>query len=111
MAVAKFSSFVYVFLQEVFDKDTFSRDDRMGDAEFEIQSFIEAVRMDLSGLPDGTIIRTVRPERNNCLSGESPVVWKDGRITQDLVLRLRNVERGEVELQLQWVSIPGAAGL
>ncbi|XP_010928845.1 protein C2-DOMAIN ABA-RELATED 4 [Elaeis guineensis] len=96
---------------EVFDKDTFSRDDRMGDAEFGIQSFLEAVRMDLSGLPNGTIITTVRPARNNCLSGDSSIVWKDGRITQDLVLRLRNVESGEVELQLQWVSIPGAAGL
>ncbi|KAG1347426.1 Protein C2-DOMAIN ABA-RELATED 4 [Cocos nucifera] len=97
--------------QEVFDKDTFSRDDRMGDAEFGIRSFLEAVRMDLSGLPNGTIITTVRPERNNCLCGDSPIVWKDGRITQDLVLRLRNVESGEVELQLQWVSIPGAAVL
>ncbi|XP_008789738.1 protein C2-DOMAIN ABA-RELATED 4-like [Phoenix dactylifera] len=96
---------------EVFDKDIFSRDDRMGDAEFEMQSFLEAVRMDLSGLPSGTIITTVKPERTNCLAGESPIVWKDGRITQDLVLRLRNVESGEVELQLQWVSIPGAAGL
>ncbi|XP_008804356.1 protein C2-DOMAIN ABA-RELATED 4-like isoform X2 [Phoenix dactylifera] len=95
---------------EVFDKDTFSGDDRMGDAEFEIQPFFEAVKMDLTGLPNGTIVTTVKPERNNCLSGESVILWKDGRVTQDLVLRLRNVESGEVELQLQWVSIPGAAG-
>ncbi|KAG0483971.1 hypothetical protein HPP92_012055, partial [Vanilla planifolia] len=46
----------------------------------------------------------------NCLVGESPIQWKDGKVIQDLVLRLRNVESGEVELQLLWVSIPGLPG-
>ncbi|XP_008809823.1 GTPase activating protein 1-like [Phoenix dactylifera] len=96
---------------QVYDKDTFSFDDPMGDAEFDIQPFLEAVRMDPEGVPNGTIITKVRPNRQNCLAEESLIYWSDGKVIQDLVLRLRNVECGEVELQLQWISIPGARGL
>ncbi|CAL9101937.1 unnamed protein product [Musa textilis] len=96
---------------EVYDKDTFSLDDPMGNAEFDIRPFVEAVRMNLQGIPNGTMITKVAPSRQNCLADESAVYWSDGKVIQDLVLRLKDVERGEVELQLQWVSIPGARGL
>ncbi|XP_042023556.1 protein C2-DOMAIN ABA-RELATED 4-like [Salvia splendens] len=95
----------------VYDHDTFSLDDRMGDAEFDIKPFIEAVKMRLEGLPDGTIITKVPASRTNCLSEESCVVLKDGKVVQDLCLRLRNVECGEVEIQLQWINVPGSRGL
>ncbi|XP_018686264.1 protein C2-DOMAIN ABA-RELATED 3-like isoform X2 [Musa acuminata AAA Group] len=97
--------------QQVYDKDTFSRDDKMGDAEIDIQPFVEAVKMNFSGLPNGTIIKTLTPNRQNCLAEESAIVWKDDMIVQDVVLRLRNVESGELELQLNWINIPGALGL
>ncbi|XP_009381107.2 GTPase activating protein 1-like isoform X2 [Musa acuminata AAA Group] len=96
---------------EVYDKDTFSLDDPMGNAEFDIRPFVEAVRMNLQGVPNGTMITKVAPSRQNCLADESAIYWSDGKVLQDLVLRLKDVERGEVELQLQWVSIPGASGL
>ncbi|KAH6773393.1 Calcium-dependent lipid-binding family protein [Perilla frutescens var. hirtella] len=95
----------------VYDHDTFSLDDKMGDAEFDIRPFIEAVKMRLGDLPDGTIITKVPATRSNCLSEESCVVWKDGKVVQDMCLRLRNVESGEVELQLQWINVPGSRGL
>ncbi|RWW16512.1 hypothetical protein BHE74_00058599 [Ensete ventricosum] len=96
--------------QKVYDKDTFTPDDKMGDAEIDIGAFVEAVKMNLSDLPNGTIITTEKPNRKNCLADESPVVWKDGRVVQDIILRLRNVESGELELQLLWTAIPGAPG-
>ncbi|CAL9134287.1 unnamed protein product [Musa textilis] len=96
---------------QVYDKDTFSRDDKMGDAEIDIQPFVEAVKMNFSGLPNGTIIKTLIPNRQNCLADETAIVWKDDMIVQDVVLRLRNVESGELELQLNWINIPGALGL
>ncbi|RWW52053.1 hypothetical protein BHE74_00041567 [Ensete ventricosum] len=96
--------------QQVYDKDTFSRDDKMGDAEIDIQPFVEAVKMNFSGLPNGTIIKTLTPNRQNCLADESAIVWKDDMIMQDVVLRLRNVESGELELQLNWINIPGSLG-
>ncbi|RRT55189.1 hypothetical protein B296_00044269 [Ensete ventricosum] len=83
----------------------------MGDAEIDIGAFVEAVKMNLSDLPNGTIITTEKPNRKNCLADESPVVWKDGRVVQDIILRLRNVESGELELQLLWTAIPAAAAL
>ncbi|CBI33522.3 hypothetical protein AAG906_038439 [Vitis piasezkii] len=95
----------------VYDRDTFSLDDKMGDAEFQIGPFVEALRMELNGLPSGTIITRVQPNRENCLAEESCIIWTEGKVVQNLVLRLRNVESGEVELQLQWIDIPGSRGL
>ncbi|CAJ2640783.1 unnamed protein product [Trifolium pratense] len=95
----------------VYDKDLFSMDDKMGDAEFDIGPFFEAVKMRLEGLPNGTIVTRVQPSRKNCLAEESHIVCEDGKVSQNMVLRLRNVECGEVELQLLWTDIPGSKGL
>ncbi|XP_034207827.1 protein C2-DOMAIN ABA-RELATED 4-like [Prunus dulcis] len=95
----------------VYDKDTFSFDDKMGDAEFEIGSFIKALKMRLEGLADGTIIARVQPSRGNCLAEESCIIWSKGKLVQNMVLRLRNVECGEIELQLQWIDVPSSRGL
>jgi len=47
----------------VYDKDRFSMDDKMGDAEFDISPFVEAVKMPLEGLANDSIITRVRPSR------------------------------------------------
>lgn len=96
-------------MQTVYDHDTFTKDDKMGDAEFDIGPFIEIVHKDLEEVPDGTIIRKLLPDRANCLAEESCIIRSDGKIIQDMVLRLRNVECGEVEIQLQWIMIPGGS--
>lgn len=95
----------------VYDHDTFSKDDKMGDAEFDIKPYIEALKMNLAGLPSGTIITRVQPSRQNCLAEETCVTYNDGKVVQDLCLRLKNVECGEVEIQLQWIDLPGSKGL
>ncbi|KAH7533822.1 protein C2-DOMAIN ABA-RELATED 5 [Ziziphus jujuba] len=95
----------------VYDRDTFSFDDKLGDAEFDICPFLKVISMRLEGLPDGTIISKVRPNRQNCLAEESSIVFSNGKVVQNMVLRLRNVECGEIELQLQWIDIPGAMHL
>ncbi|PON38277.1 C2 domain containing protein [Parasponia andersonii] len=94
----------------VYDKDTFSFDDKMGDAEFEIGPFTNALKVGLQGLPDGTIISKVQPCRQNCLADESPIYFSNGKVVQDVVLRLRNVECGEIELQLQWIHVTSSKG-
>lgn len=101
----------HCYMQLVYDKDTFSLDDKMGDAEFHITDFLQALRMRLEGLPSGTIITKVQPSRENCLAEESRIVWDNGKVVQNMFLRLRNVERGEIEIQLQWIDIPGSRGL
>lgn len=83
----------------------------MGDAQFDINPFLEAVKMRLESLPNGTIITKVKPNRENCLAEESNITWEDDKVIQNMILRLRNVEQGELELQLQWIDIPGSRGL
>ncbi|KAG8081293.1 hypothetical protein GUJ93_ZPchr0007g6157 [Zizania palustris] len=92
---------------EVFDKDTFSRDDPMGEAEIDIMPLMEVLNMDPENIRNGDIIRTIRPSSLNCLADESHLCWRNGKFVQDIILRLRNVESGELQLQLQWVEIPG----
>ncbi|PWA75403.1 calcium-dependent lipid-binding (CaLB domain) family protein [Artemisia annua] len=95
-------------MQEVYDRDLFSMDDKMGDAEFDFTPFLEAVKMRLNDdIPNNTIITTVKPTRTNCLAEESYITWTDGRVVQNMVLRLRNVECGEIEIKLRWIDVPG----
>ncbi|XP_055806431.1 protein C2-DOMAIN ABA-RELATED 2-like isoform X1 [Solanum dulcamara] len=95
---------------QVYDKDTFSRDDKMGDAEIDIIPFIDAVRTTtcFKNIPNGVIISRIMPNRQNCYSEESCIVYENGKVVQNAFLRLRNVECGEIELQLQWIHIPGS---
>ncbi|GAB2270240.1 Protein C2-DOMAIN ABA-RELATED 4 [Dionaea muscipula] len=95
----------------VYDHDMFSKDDPMGEAEIEIKPFVDALRMNLEGVPSGTTITRIPPCRQNCLAEESCITWEDGRVIQRMFLRLKNVECGEVEIQLHWIDLPGCKGL
>ncbi|KAK2439646.1 Protein C2-DOMAIN ABA-RELATED 4 [Trifolium repens] len=101
---------VLPFKLTVYDHDTFSADDKMGDAEFDLTPYVEALKMNIEDIPSGTIITRIQPCRTNCLAEESCISYTDGKIVQDAVLRLRHVECGEVEIQLQWIELPGAKG-
>ncbi|XP_047328826.1 protein C2-DOMAIN ABA-RELATED 4-like [Impatiens glandulifera] len=92
----------------VYDYDTFNKDDKMGDAVFDIQYFVEAMKMDLRGIPAGTVIARIKPSRENSLAGESCIrLTSDGNVVQDMILRLRNAEEcGEVEISLSWIDVP-----
>ncbi|KAB5531780.1 hypothetical protein DKX38_018450 [Salix brachista] len=94
----------------VYDHDLFTKDDKMGEAEFDIRPFIETLKMNLAGLPNGTVITRTQPSRQNCLSEDSCIVYSDGKVVQDLFLRLKNVECGELEIQLQWITLPSTRG-
>ncbi|XP_031489509.1 GTPase activating protein 1-like [Nymphaea colorata] len=90
---------------EVFDKDTFTKDDKMGDAEVDLSPFMEAVEMHTSGTLDDTVYKFVLPTPENCLAKESCIKCVQGKVVQYLILRLRNVECGEIEMQLSWVPL------
>ena len=100
----------FLNLQEVFDKDTFV-DDSMGTAELDIRPLVEVVKMKLQDVADGTVVKKLVPNRQNCLAEESSIYISEGKVKQDLVIRLKNVECGEIELQLQWVDLPGSKGV
>ncbi|KAL6529969.1 ornithine aminotransferase [Orobanche minor] len=90
---------------QVYDRDMFTPDDKMGDAESGIKELMEAVKLNLESVPSGTVITKVKPNRENCLSEESSIVWENGRVTQHMFMRLKNVECGEIELKLQWIHV------
>ncbi|KZV27986.1 hypothetical protein F511_25863 [Dorcoceras hygrometricum] len=91
--------------QQVYDKDTFTLDDKMGDAEFDIRTFVEVSKLEyLENVIEGTVIATMKPDRENCLAEESYIAWENGQVVQHMFLRLRNVECGEIELKLHWIA-------
>lgn len=98
-------------MQQVYDRDTFTLDDKMGDAEFDIKELVRVVKMELGNVANGTVMAKVVANRENCLAEASSIVWENGKVVQNMVLRLRNVECGEVELQLHWIHVPGSRGL
>ena len=83
----------------------------MGNAELDIRPLVEVVKMKIEGVADNTVVKKVVPNRQNCLAEESTIYISEGKVKQDVVLRLRDVECGEIELQLQWVDIPGSKGV
>ncbi|XP_004505289.1 protein C2-DOMAIN ABA-RELATED 7 [Cicer arietinum] len=95
----------------VCDKDTFTVDDKMGDADIDIKPYLQCVKMGLSDLPDGHVIKMVQPDRTNCLAEESSCIWRNGKVVQEMSLRLRNVKSGEVLVEIEWIDVPNSNGL
>jgi len=101
----------YFSMQTVYDKDTFTVDDKMGEAEVDFIPFLRCKKMELKNLPNGCAVKRIQPNRSNYLAEESSCVWNDGDIVQQMILRLKNVEKGEVVVQIQWVDVVGFRGL
>ncbi|KAL3830781.1 hypothetical protein ACJIZ3_019583 [Penstemon smallii] len=96
----------------VYDKDTFTGDDNMGTAKIDIKPLIKCLKMGLQGLPEGTKVDRIQPNSENQLVEESCIIWnKGGKMTQDMILRLSNVECGEIEIQIEWIDLPGSTAL
>ncbi|EYU24162.1 hypothetical protein MIMGU_mgv1a019752mg [Erythranthe guttata] len=62
--------------------------------------FVEAVKLNPNGLPNCSVSTRVVSSISNCLTKESSVFWENGTVKQDMCLRVKNVECGEIELQL-----------
>ncbi|XP_057777504.1 protein C2-DOMAIN ABA-RELATED 5-like [Salvia miltiorrhiza] len=90
----------------VYDHDTFTKDDSMGRAEIDIKRFVECVKMGSQDLADGTQVCRMEASKDNCLSKESCIVWSNGKMVQDMLLRLRDVECGELQLHIEWLHLP-----
>ncbi|XP_047082414.1 ADP-ribosylation factor GTPase-activating protein AGD12-like [Lolium rigidum] len=91
---------------EVYDHDTFSADDIMGEAEIDLQPMITAAMAfgDPSRHADMQIGRWFMT-KDNCLLNDSIVNISSGRVIQEVFLKLQNVESGEMELELEWARL------
>lgn len=95
------------FLQEVFDKDRFKADDKMGHAELSLKPIVLAARLKrvLGGSSGLTMLRKVTPDTNNCLARDSSISCMDGGdVSQSVWLKLRDVESGEIELKIKFID-------
>ncbi|KAL8052991.1 hypothetical protein ABFX02_05G041900 [Erythranthe guttata] len=96
----------------VYDEDTFTKDDKMGDAEIDIKPYVHCLKKKgYEGVSDGTRVEKVEPSSDNCLARESFIVCNKGKLIQEMTLRLKNVECGEVEVEIEWLNLPGGSGL
>ncbi|KAK7332450.1 hypothetical protein VNO80_29202 [Phaseolus coccineus] len=85
---------------EVFDKDLLKADDKMGNAFINLQPLVSAARLrEILRVSSGeTTLRKVIPDVENCLVRESSINCVNGEVVQNVWLRLRGVESGELEL-------------
>ncbi|KAJ8627292.1 hypothetical protein MRB53_020599 [Persea americana] len=91
---------------EVFDHDLFSADDIMGEADIDLQPLLTAATSygdaaKFSNMQVGKWLKT----NDNALIKDSTINIFDGKVIQAVQLKLQNVESGEMELELEWVSL------
>ncbi|KAK7303565.1 hypothetical protein RJT34_14474 [Clitoria ternatea] len=91
---------------KVYDYDTFSADDIMGDATIELQSLItSAMAFGDAGIFGDMQIGKWLKSDDNALSEDSTVNIVDGKVKQLMTIKLQNVECGELDLELEWIPL------
>ncbi|KAL8109601.1 putative ADP-ribosylation factor GTPase-activating protein AGD11 [Apium graveolens] len=90
----------------VYDKDTFTYDDHMGEAEIDIQPLVAAAKAaenvkSKESMELGKLIAS----KENMLVFDSNINLADGKVKQTITLKLNNVERGLMEIELECVLL------
>ncbi|KAL1811700.1 hypothetical protein ACET3Z_021765 [Daucus carota] len=90
----------------VYDKDTFTTDDYMGEAEIDIQPLVTAAKAadtcrSGESMPLGKLVAS----KDNTLISDGIISLVDGKVKQDLILELQNVESGVLEVELECVAL------
>ncbi|KAK1268750.1 putative ADP-ribosylation factor GTPase-activating protein AGD11 [Acorus gramineus] len=99
---------------EVFDRDRFKSDDKMGHTHLDLHPIASVSRLRrvlpvTGNCGEETKLRKVIPGPENCLVSESYVSCVNGEIVQDVRLRLDGVESGELEVKVKWVDVSSSA--
>ncbi|KAL0290616.1 UNVERIFIED_CONTAM: putative ADP-ribosylation factor GTPase-activating protein AGD11 [Sesamum angustifolium] len=90
----------------VYDKDTFSTDDFMGDAEIDIQPLLSAAKAsECSSISESTQLGKWKASKENTLVSDGVITLEDGRVKQEISIKLQNVERGVLEIELECVPL------
>ncbi|XP_026666335.2 probable ADP-ribosylation factor GTPase-activating protein AGD11 isoform X2 [Phoenix dactylifera] len=91
---------------QVYDKDTFSTDDRMGEAEIDIQPLVSAAKAyENSTISESMQLGKCLVSDDNTLVKDSIISLDNGKVKQEITLKLQNVERGELEIELECVPL------
>lgn len=93
-------------MQLVYDKDTFSADDFMGEAEIDIQPLVAAARAyEKSSINESMQLGKWIAGKDNTLVEDGVITLLEGKVKQEINLRLQNVERGLLEIELECVPL------
>lgn len=88
----------------VYDKDKFTTDDFMGEAEIDIQPLVSAAK----AYENSTITESMQlgkwiAGQDNTLVKDGIISLADGKVKQEISLKLKNVERGVLDIELECV--------
>lgn len=90
----------------VYDKDTFTNDDYMGEADIDIQPLVSAARAtETVKLEESIQLGKWVASKDNTLLRDGIINLVDGKVKQDIALKLKNVERGVLEVELECVPL------
>ncbi|CAI9764743.1 unnamed protein product [Fraxinus pennsylvanica] len=90
----------------VYDKDTFKTDDFMGEAEIDIQPLVSAAKAsECTTIDESMTLGNWKASKENTLVRDGVISFKDGRVKQEIALKLQKVERGVLEIELECVSL------
>ncbi|KAJ4975701.1 hypothetical protein NE237_000807 [Protea cynaroides] len=90
----------------VYDYDTFSADDIMGEAEVDIQPLItSAMAFGDPNMFGNMQIGKWLKSNDNALIEDSIINIVDGKVKQEVLLKLQKVESGDLELELEWIPL------
>ncbi|XP_027921630.1 ADP-ribosylation factor GTPase-activating protein AGD12-like [Vigna unguiculata] len=89
---------------KVFDYDFFSSDDIMGEADIDLQPLISsAMNYGDPSMFEDMQIGIWMKSQDNALIDDSEVKIVGGKVKQEILIKLQNVESGELELALEWM--------
>ncbi|KAG6573810.1 putative ADP-ribosylation factor GTPase-activating protein AGD11 [Cucurbita argyrosperma subsp. argyrosperma] len=90
----------------VYDKDTFSTDDFMGEAEIDIHPLLSAAQAcEKSTACEPMQLANWVAGKENTLAKDGIISLVDGKPRQDVSLKLQNVERGVLDMELECVPL------
>ncbi|VAH85412.1 unnamed protein product [Triticum turgidum subsp. durum] len=91
---------------QVYDKDTFTTDDRMGEAEINIQPLVAAARAyETKSITDNAELNKWMAKDGIWVPRDSVISIIDNKVKQEVTVRLQNVERGHLEMELECVPL------
>ncbi|XP_061362399.1 probable ADP-ribosylation factor GTPase-activating protein AGD11 [Gastrolobium bilobum] len=90
----------------VYDKDTFSTDDFMGEAEIDIHPLLTAAKAyEKSSINESMQLGKWVASGDNTLVKDGIISLEEGKVRQEISVRLQNVERGVLEIELECVPL------
>ncbi|KAK1420323.1 hypothetical protein QVD17_21831 [Tagetes erecta] len=93
----------------VFDKDKFTNDDFMGEAEIDIRPLVSAAKAVENGNAKGPSKQHEKmdegKDKNTLVVNNSLITVTEGKTKQDVAVKLKNVESGELQIEIECVIL------